>query len=97
MVRPDLWRRFTIALHRALAQHLGIPAARLPEVATVQYAKVAELQRRGAVHFHALIRPDGPRTADGFAGATDSVTAEQLAKLVADAASSVETTLVLDR
>ena len=61
---PDLWRRFTIALHRSLAHHLGIPAHALPEVATVQYAKVAEFQRRGAVHFHALIRLDGPRTTE---------------------------------
>lgn len=66
---PDLWRRFTIALHRGLAHHLGIPAGRLPEVATVQYAKVAEFQRRGAVHFHALIRLDGPRTTEGVADA----------------------------
>ena len=62
---PDLWRRFTIALHRSLAHHLGIPAHALPEVATVQYAKVAEFQRRGAVHFHALIRLDGPRIQAG--------------------------------
>lgn len=63
---PDLWRRFTIALHRSLAHHLGIAAAALPEVATVQYAKVAEFQRRGAVHFHALIRIDGPAPPTGL-------------------------------
>jgi hypothetical protein len=28
----------------------------------VQFAKVAEFQRRGIVHFHALIRLDGPPT-----------------------------------
>lgn len=38
---PDLWRRFTIALHRTLAHHLGVPASGATEVATVQYAKVA--------------------------------------------------------
>jgi hypothetical protein len=64
---PDLWRRFTIALHRALAHHLGIAASGLPEVATVQYAKVAEFQRRGAVHFHALVRLDGPAPPPGSA------------------------------
>jgi hypothetical protein len=52
---PDLWRRFTIALHRMVARKLGVPARHLPEVATVQYAKVAEYQLRGAVHFHALV------------------------------------------
>ena len=62
---PDLWRRFTIALHRLLAKQLQLPANRLAEVATVQYAKVAEYQLRGVVHFHALVRLDGPRTPTG--------------------------------
>ena len=57
---PELWRRFTIALRRALARTLGVAESRLGEVASVQYAKVAEYQRRGLVHFHALIRLDGP-------------------------------------
>ena len=62
---PDLWRRFTIALRRLVAKTLQVPANRLAEVATVQYAKVAEYQVRGAVHFHALVRLDGPRTPEG--------------------------------
>ena len=66
---PDLWRRLTIALRRLLARTLGVPADRLGEVATLQYAKVAEYQVRGAVHFHALVRLDGPRTVEGFAAA----------------------------
>ena len=57
---PELWRRFTIALRRALARTLGVAESRLGQVASVQYAKVAEYQRRGLVHFHALIRLDGP-------------------------------------
>ena len=72
---PELWRRFTITLRRLLAHHLGTTAGRLGEVASLQYAKVAEYQRRGAVHFHALIRLDGPQTADGFAPAPAAVTA----------------------
>jgi hypothetical protein len=89
---PDLWRRFTIALHRTLAQHLAVPAADLPTLATVQYAKVAEFQRRGAVHFHALIRLDGPRTPAGEAVAEppSRVTAEMLAALVTEAASTAQ-------
>jgi hypothetical protein len=87
---PDLWRRFTIALHRTLAHQLGLPAAGLSEVATIQYAKVAEFQRRGAIHFHALIRLDGPRTTDGFAAPPGVVTAEHLANLVAEAARTVQ-------
>lgn len=58
---PDLWRRFTITLRRLVAKTLGVPATRLTDVATVQYAKVAEYQLRGIIHFHALVRLDGPQ------------------------------------
>ena len=57
---PDLWRRFTIALRRLVAKTLGVSATRLAEVATVQYAKVAEYQLRGAIHFHALSASTDP-------------------------------------
>jgi hypothetical protein len=57
---PALWRRFTIALRRTLARLLGLTARRCGELLRLSYAKVAEFQRRGAVHFHALIRLDGP-------------------------------------
>ena len=57
---PELWRRTTIALRRCLATSLGVPESRLRSVASLQYAKVAEYQARGLVHFHALIRLDGP-------------------------------------
>src|SRR6185312_8142230 len=55
-----LWARFTIALRRALAAALGIRGAEFREHARISYAKVAEYQRRGLVHFHAVIRLDGP-------------------------------------
>jgi len=67
---PDLWRRFTLALRRAIAAKLGVPATKLGDYATVQYAKVAEFQGRAVVHFHALVRLDGPRTDDGFGSGT---------------------------
>ena len=76
---PDLFRRFTIALRRSIAKDLGVAATRLGEVATVQYAKVAEPQRRVAIHFHALIRLDGARTKDGFAPAAEGLDATRLA------------------
>ncbi len=90
---PDLWRRFTITLRRLVAKTLDIPATRLAEVATVQYAKVAEYQLRGVVHFHALVRLDGPKTPDGFAPAPASMDATMLAGLVARAAASVRLTV----
>ncbi|HTK64393.1 MAG TPA: replication initiator [Pseudonocardia sp.] len=56
----QLWHRFAIALRRALAQRLGVPGRVFRDHARVSYAKVAEYQRRGLVHFHAAIRVDGP-------------------------------------
>jgi hypothetical protein len=90
---PDLWRRFTITLRRLVAKHLGTPASRLCEHATEQYAKVAEYQLRGVVHFHALVRLDGPKAPDGFAPAPATIDAETLADLVRQAAASVRLTV----
>lgn len=89
---PELWRRFTIALRRALAHHVGVPASRLNATATIQYAKVAEYQARCAVHFHALIRLDGPKTPEGYADPPSSVTAADLAQLIRTAAAGVAVT-----
>jgi hypothetical protein len=55
---PELWRRTTIAIQRAFARLVGLDEAGLRRVVRVSYAKVAEFQRRGAVHFHAVIRLD---------------------------------------
>ena len=57
---PELWRRFTITLRRALARLAGLTDKALAAQVRVSYAKVAEYQRRGVVHFHAIIRLDGP-------------------------------------
>ena len=57
---PEMWRRTTIALRRGLATALDVPERRLKTVASLQYAKVAEYQARGLIHFHAMIRLDGP-------------------------------------
>jgi hypothetical protein len=55
---PELWRRTTIALHRALARQVGVSEGALRRLVRVSYAKVAEFQRRGAIHFHAVVRLD---------------------------------------
>jgi hypothetical protein len=57
---PELWRRFTITLRRTLARRVGLSSKQLAAQLRVSYAKVAEYQRRGVVHFHAAIRLDGP-------------------------------------
>jgi hypothetical protein len=61
---PELWRRFTVYLRRALARRLGYTQKRLNQLIKVEFGKVAEFQRRGVVHFHALVRLDA-RTPDG--------------------------------
>ncbi|MFI0737897.1 replication initiator protein RepSA [Streptomyces sp. NPDC021100] len=60
----DLWRRFTIYLRREIAARAGLSQSALREVCRVSFGKVAEFQKRGAVHFHAVIRLDGPDGAD---------------------------------
>ncbi|MEV7979724.1 replication initiator [Streptomyces sp. NPDC086519] len=55
-----LWRRFSIYLRREVAKRAGLSQRRLRDHARVSFAKVAEYQKRGAVHFHAVIRLDGP-------------------------------------
>lgn len=60
----DLWRRFTIYLRREVAARAGITQAVLRETCRVSFGKVAEFQKRGAVHFHAVVRLDGPEGPD---------------------------------
>ncbi|MGK4584824.1 replication initiator [Kitasatospora sp. HPMI-4] len=55
-----LWARFTIYLRREIAARLGLAQKAAHAVLRVSFAKVAEYQRRGLVHFHAVIRLDGP-------------------------------------
>jgi hypothetical protein len=84
---PELWRRFTLALRRCVAKSAGLPVSRLREHVVVSFAKVAEYQRRGAVHFHAVIRFDGP---DGPTSQPPSwATYEMLAAAVDQAARAI--------
>ncbi|WP_374200809.1 replication initiator [Streptomyces bambusae] len=57
---PALWARFTTHLRREIAKAAGLTQRALRHHATLSYAKVAEYQKRGQVHFHAVIRLDGP-------------------------------------
>ncbi|WP_435836349.1 replication initiator, partial [Streptomyces antibioticus] len=57
----------------------GITRSELRHCLKLSYAKVAEYQRRGAVHFHAVIRLDGPE------GAEDSPPAWATTELLTDA------------
>jgi Replication initiator protein, pSAM2 len=53
-----LWSRTTIYVYRALAQLAGLTEGELRALVRISFAKVAEYQRRGAVHFHAIFRLD---------------------------------------
>ncbi len=55
-----LWDRFTTGVRRHLASAVGIARTRLRDHLVVSFAKVAEYQKRGAIHFHAVVRLDGP-------------------------------------
>jgi len=57
---PELRRRLTITLRRTVARQAELTSQALAMQLRVSYAKVAEYQRRGVVHFHAIIRLDGP-------------------------------------
>ncbi|MFE0129794.1 replication initiator, partial [Streptomyces parvus] len=60
----DLWRYFTIYLRREIAKRAGLTQKAAREQSKVSFGKVAEYQKRGAVHFHAVIRFDGPEGPD---------------------------------
>ncbi|CAL9567464.1 replication initiator protein RepSA [Streptomyces sp. enrichment culture] len=56
----QLWQRFANRLRREIAARVGLTQRELKERARLSYGKVAEFQKRGALHFHAVIRLDGP-------------------------------------
>ncbi|GLW13177.1 hypothetical protein Misp01_83050 [Microtetraspora sp. NBRC 13810] len=87
---PELWRRFTEALRRRLAKTAGLTQREMRDQLTVSFAKVAEYQRRGVVHFHAVIRLDGP---NGPTSAPPAwATADLLAQAVQHAVTAVTVT-----
>jgi hypothetical protein len=55
-----LWHRTTTLIVRQLAEHLGLSEGEFRRQCRVSYGKVAEFQARGLVHFHVIVRLDGP-------------------------------------
>jgi len=85
----ELWRRTRIHADRALSRAVkarGID----PASVRLRYVKVAEFQRRGAIHFHALIRLDG-RTpgSDAIVPPPPGLDTDAIAAIIATAAASV--------
>jgi hypothetical protein len=90
-----LWSRTTIYLYRALAKAAGITEAELRGVARISFAKVAEYQKRGAVHFHAVIRLDartGCSCPDCVLPPPEEFTAALLEEAVKEAVATVAVT-----
>jgi hypothetical protein len=89
---PELWRRTTIAVYRTLGRLVGLHEGELRRLVRVSYAKVAEFQRRGAIHFHAVIRLDAAtdcRCAGCLAPPPDRLTAALLEKALRAAVAAV--------
>lgn len=56
----ELWRRTTVYLSRSLAKLAGLTALELAKLVKIETVRVSEFQERGVVHFHAIVRADGP-------------------------------------
>ncbi|MFD4955263.1 replication initiator [Streptomyces sp. NPDC058451] len=55
-----LWDRFVIDVRRRLASAVGLVQSHFAKHARLSFARVAEYQKRAAVHVHAVVRLDGP-------------------------------------
>jgi len=88
---PELWRRFTITLRRALARQVGLTAGEFARHCRVSFVKVAEFQRRGVVHFHSLIRLDG--SGEDYQPPQLTIDANGLAEAIREAAANVRLTI----
>jgi hypothetical protein len=89
---PELWRRTTIAVCRSLGRLVGLQESELRRLVRISYAKVAEFQRRGAIHFHAVIRLDAAtecRCLGCLAPPPESFTAALLEKALRAAVAAV--------
>jgi hypothetical protein len=83
---PELWRRTVIGIRRRLAKLAKTHGARV----RLSYAKAAEFQRRGMIHFHAIFRLDGidPVHPERTVPPHPAITAEVLAGAICDVAAS---------
>lgn len=82
-----LWKAFTDNLYHHLAAHTGHTRTALRRAVRISYAKVAEYQKRAAVHVHAVVRLDCAHGPDTPPPAW--ATAEVLATVVRTAAAAV--------
>jgi hypothetical protein len=83
----ELWRRTVIAIRRQVDKLARPHGARV----RVSFAKVAEFQRRGLIHFHAIFRLDGvdPHHPERTIPPPPAITADVLAGVIQSVAGSV--------
>jgi hypothetical protein len=85
---PELWRRFTITLRRALRKELKIVGVD-PDAVRVSFIKIVELQARAIPHIHALIRLD-PHDDDSDVAVWESpISPSELAAIIQHAGRTV--------
>jgi hypothetical protein len=87
---PELWRRTTIYVRRELARLCDMNVTELDRSVRLSFAKVAEFQRRGVVHLHAILRVD---SRDDDASVPHFIDASTLALAIRAAASKVSAPL----
>lgn len=89
-----LWARFALNLRRALAAHFHMTQKAMNAALRVSFAKVAEYQQRGLVHFHAVIRFDGP---DGHTSAPPAwATVDALTRIIGEVIERTQLTVTSD-
>jgi hypothetical protein len=83
---PELWRRTVIGIRRALDKIARTHGTWV----RLSYAKAAEFQRRGLIHFHAIFRLDGtdPVHPERTIPPPAVITAEIMAQVIRDVAAS---------
>ncbi len=59
---PKLWARTVMEIRRRMAALSGISVRQVNTAVRLSYTKVAEYQRRGAIHLHAVFRLDARNT-----------------------------------
>lgn len=77
-----LWNNTVQGIRRSLAKAGGVVQTNLKNVAQMHYLKVAEVQRRGLIHIHSVIRADGPKSIG--VEPPEWLTPELLSKVVRD-------------
>jgi hypothetical protein len=81
---PALWNRFMVELVRVLAGRAELSERDWRQRVRVAYAKVAEFQARGLVHFHAIVRLDGAQ--DRATAPSVTVSPQELCDAIREAA-----------